>query len=242
MKHTNKRLLTLLLAAITLCSILTACGTKPAEAPYDYLVLVNKQNKLPDDWESVVVLEDAQNTLPDDVELNEDNDYLATDVFKVETETLKAFRALQEDCAKDGLTILLDSTYRSVARQEELWAEFAEEYGEDYCKKYVAVPGYSEHHTGLVIDICVIKDGKIINDNDEMIAERDLFSKIHAKLADHGFILRYLEGKDDITGYAYEPWHFRYVGSPEIAKEIMDKGLTLEEYLTLSTQAQNPDK
>ena len=104
------------------------------------------------------------------------------------------------------------------------------------------MPRYSEHHTGLVIDICVIKDGKIINDNDEMIAERDLFSEIHAKLADHGFILRYLEGKDDITGYAYEPWHFRYVGSPEIAKEIMDKGLTLEEYLTLSTQAQNPNK
>ena len=84
----------LLLAVISLCGILTACGTKPAEAPYDYLVLVNKQNKLPDDWESVVVLEDAQNTLPDDVELNEDNDYLATDVFKL---LLRCDQAL--DCA-----------------------------------------------------------------------------------------------------------------------------------------------
>ena len=247
MKHTNNRLLSLLLAAVCLCGLLTACTEKPQETPgeeakYDYLVLVNKQNKLPDDWESVVVLEDAQNTLPEGIELNENNDYLATDVFKVETKTLEAFRALQEDCANDGITILLDSTYRSVARQEELWAEFAEKYGEDYCKQYVAVPGYSEHHTGLVIDICVIKDGKIINDNDEMIAERELFAKIHEKLADHGFILRYLEGKDDSTGYAYEPWHFRFVGSPEIAKEIMDKGLTLEEYLTLSTQAQNPNK
>ncbi|MBQ7598000.1 MAG: M15 family metallopeptidase [Clostridia bacterium] len=246
MKHRNARVLSLLLAVVCLCGLFTGCTAKPQEAneeaKYDYLVLVNKQSKLPDDWESVVVLEDAQNTLPEDIALNEDNDYLATDVFKVETKALEAFRALQEDCAKDGITILLDSTYRSVARQQELWAEFAEEYGEDYCKKYVAVPGYSEHHTGLAIDICVIKDGRIINDNDEMIAERELFAKIHEKLADHGFILRYPEGRDDSTGYSYEPWHFRYVGSAEIAKEIMERGLTLEEYLTLSTQAQNPNK
>ena len=65
---------------------------------------------------------------------------------------------------------------------------------------------------------------------------RELFSQIHAKLADYGFILRYLEGRDDITGYAYEPWHLRYVGSPTVAHEIMDQGLTLEDYLTGSTQ------
>lgn len=234
MKQTNKKRIALLLAAVCLCGLLAACGTKPEEAAaYDYLVLVNKENKLPDDWESVVQLEDAQNTLPDDVELNENNDYLATDVFKVEKKTLEAFRALQADLAGDGITILLDSTYRSVARQEELWAEFEKEYGIDYVKQYVAVPGYSEHHTGLVIDICVIKDGKIINDNDEMIAERDLFAKIHAKLADYGFILRYQEGKEDITGYSYEPWHFRYVGV-DAAKEMAEKGLTLEEYLAQS--------
>ncbi len=93
------------------------------------------------------------------------------------------------------------------------------------------MPGYSEHHTGLAIDICVVKDGVIINDNDDMIAEKELFAKIHEKLADHGFILRFPEGKDDITGYAYEPWHFRYVDSPEIAKEITEKGITFEEYM-----------
>ena len=63
-----------------------------------------------------------------------------------------------------------------------------------------------------------------------MIAERDLFARIHAKLADYGFILRYLENKDDVTGYSYEPWHFRYVGT-DAAKVIVEKGLTLEEYL-----------
>ncbi len=228
-----KKSVSVILIVLCICSLLCSCGSKKDEAAkYDYLVLVNKENKLPDNWESVVELEDAKNTIPESIELNEDNDYLATDVFKVEKKTLEAFRELQKALEKDGITILLDSTYRSVARQEELWAEFEKEYGIDYCKKYVAVPGYSEHHTGLVIDICVIKDGVIINNNDKMIAERELFSKIHAKLADYGFILRYLEGKDDITGYSYEPWHFRYVGV-DAAKEISSKGLTLEEYLTL---------
>ena len=64
-----------------------------------------------------------------------------------------------------------------------------------------------------------------------MIAEREIFSQIHPKLAKYGFILRYLEGKDEITGYGYEPWHFRYINDKDVAKEIMDKGLTLEEYL-----------
>ena len=201
------------------------------ESEVDYLVLVNKQNKLPDDWESTIVLEDAQNTIPEGVELNEDNDYLATDVFKVESKALEAFRSLQADLEAEGVIILLDSTYRSVAQQEELWAEFEEKYGLEYTQNTVAVPGTSEHHTGLAIDVCVIKDGIVINENDDMIAEREIFSKIHVKLADYGFILRFPEDGKDITGYDYEPWHFRYVDSTEIAHEIMDNGLTLEEYL-----------
>ena len=201
-----------------------------AQPAYDYLVLVNKQTKLPDDWEAVVELEDATNSVPEDVELNEDNEYVATDVFKVEKKALEAFRALQADLEKDGIIILLDSTYRSVARQEELWKEFEEEYGLEYCQKYVAVPGYSEHHTGLAIDVCLLKDGVIINDNDQMIAEKEIFGQIHARLADFGFILRYPEGKEDITGYGFEPWHFRYVGV-DAAKEITQAGVTLDEYL-----------
>lgn len=201
------------------------------ESAVDYLVLVNKQNKLPEGWEDEIVLEDAQNTIPEGVELNEDNDYLATDVFKVETKALEAFRALQADLEAKGIIILLDSTYRSVARQEELWAEFEEKYGLEYTQNTVAVPGTSEHHTGLAIDVCIVKDGVVINENDDMIAEREIFAKIHEKLADYGFILRFPEGGKDITGYDYEPWHFRYVDSAEIAHEIMDNSLTLEEYL-----------
>ena len=192
--------------------------TETEAAPaYDYLVLVNKQHKLPDNWEDVVQLEDSVNRYGE--------------TYTVEKTALAAFCELQKDLLdNDGIIIELDSTYRSVKRQQEIWDEFEAEKGLEYAQKYVAVPGYSEHHTGLAIDICIEKDGVRIDDNDDMIAEKEIFAKIHAKLADHGFILRYLEGRDDITGYAYEPWHFRYVGV-DAAKEIMSKGITLEEYL-----------
>ena len=131
---------------------------------------------------------------------------------------------------EEGIDIELDSTYRSVKAQEELWEEFEQIYGRDYCEKYVAVPGFSEHHTGLAIDVCLIKDGKVIDDNDEMIAEKEIFAKVHSYLADYGFILRYMEGKESITGYSYEPWHIRYVGK-QVAKEIKRRNITLEEYL-----------
>ena len=123
--------------------------------------------------------------------------------------------------------------YRSVNRQQRLWDKWSETKGKDYVKKYVAVPGYSEHHTGLAIDLDLIKDGKLIDENDDLFAEKDIFLTIHNMLAKYGFILRYPNGKENITGYSYEPWHIRYVGSPQIASEIFTKNLTLEEYLIL---------
>ena len=183
---------------------------------FDYLVLVNKTEKLPDDYESKVQLITVKNSFGKE--------------FQIEKETYKHFVKLRKEMLKEGIQIELDSIYRSVARQEEIVEEFTEKYGTDYVKKYVAVPGFSEHHTGLAVDICLVVDGKIIDDNDEMIAQKEIFSKINQKLADNGFILRYLQGKEDITGYAYEPWHFRYVGV-KAAKEIVSNNLTLEEYL-----------
>ena len=191
--------------------------TEQAKAAYDYMVLVNKTHKLPDDWESKVVLKEATNRYGE--------------TYKVEEKALEQFEKLQKECADEGIYIELDSTTRSVAEQQKLWDDWTVEKGEDYVKKYVAVPGYSEHHTGLAIDVCLDKDGKRIDDNDDMIAEKEIFAKVHAKLAKYGFILRYLEGKDAETGYSYEPWHFRYINDPTIAKAIMDKGITLEAYL-----------
>ena len=185
---------------------------------FDYLVLVNKVEKLPDNYESNVQLIDVKNSFGKE--------------FKIEKVTYEHFVKLRDDLLKnEGIQIALDSIYRSVARQKEIVAEFTEKYGEDYVKKYVAVPGFSEHHTGLAVDICLVVDGKVIDDNDEMIAQKEIFSKIHKKLPDYGFILRYLPGKENVTGYAYEPWHFRYVGE-KAAREIYIKHLTLEEYLS----------
>lgn len=214
----KKSMTILLFIAFFVAIFATACNSK-TDDKYDYLVLVNKYSQLPDDWEKNVELVDAKNAWDEDI--------------KIEKETYESYKKLKEDLEKNGITIELDSVYRSVKAQQELWDDWSNdpEKGLEYVKKYVAVPGYSEHHTGLAVDICLKKNGKLISDNDEMIAEKDIFSKIHAKLADYGFILRYLNGKDDITGYAYEPWHLRYVGSKEIAKDIMDKNLTFEEYL-----------
>ena len=181
-----------------------------------YLTLVNKENKLPDDWTDKVDLINARNSNGRQ--------------FQVEVVALQHFEALREKLFEQGIDIELDSTYRSVQRQEELWEEFKRMYGEEYCKKYVAVPGFSEHHTGLAIDVCLIKDGRIIDDNDEMISEVETFSKVHEKLADYGFILRYPKGKEDITGYMYEEWHYRYVGK-EIAKYLYENDITYDEYV-----------
>ena len=199
---------------------ITGCGkkeeTKTVEKKMDYLILVNKQNKLPEDWEDIVKLETVKDIWGDDTQ--------------VEKEALMQFFKLKQELASEEVFIELDSAYRSVKRQEELWKEFEKEYGLEYTQKTVAVPGTSEHHTGLAIDVCIRKDGKLIYENEKMVKEKKIWSKVHAKLADYGFILRFPEGKDNITGYSYEPWHFRYVGSPEIAKEITSKGLTFEEY------------
>ena len=109
-------------------------------------------------------------------------------------------------------------------------------------KQYVAVPGFSEHHTGLALDLYLIIDGKDVVLNEDMVQYPEIWEKIHAKLADHGFILRYLEGKEDITGYSYEPWHIRYIDDPAVAKEIMDEGITLEEYLGVAEEAKAANK
>ena len=193
-------------------------GQEAAEIEQDiYLTLVNKTHALPDNWEDKIELLDMKNAYDEDI--------------RVEKGSYEAFLALRDALLKEGVDIELDSCYRSVERQKELWAEFEEEYGLDYCKQYVAVPGYSEHHTGFAVDVCLIKDGELIYENDAMMKEKEIWQKVHEKMPEYGFILRYLEGKEDITGYSYEPWHMRYVGDPEIAKEITEKGLTLEEYL-----------
>lgn len=177
-------------------------------------LLVNKTHKLPDDYESTVSLVTVKNCFGKK--------------FQVERETYEHFLELREDLLKSGIQIELESAYRSVARQRRLIEELRAKEGEEYVKSFAAAPGYSEHHTGLAIDATIVVNGSSVAD--EYGTQETLYQKMHRKLADHGFILRYPPGKSGVTGYDYESWHIRYVGK-ETARKIFLQGLTLEEYL-----------
>jgi D-alanyl-D-alanine carboxypeptidase len=183
----------------------------------DYMALVNKTHALPENWEENLETVHFTNTVGDDVE--------------VEKKAYDAYLALKADLQAEGISVDLDSARRSVADQQRIMDEFTAEKGADYAAKTVAKPGYSEHHTGLALDLYLIIDGKDITENDDMIEYPEVWAKIHEKLADYGFILRYLEGREHITGYGYEPWHIRYIDDSDAAKEIMSKDTTFEEYL-----------
>jgi len=183
----------------------------------DYMALVNKTHPLPDGWEDKLETAHMTNSVGDDVE--------------VEKKAYDAYLKLKAALEEEGIHVDLDSARRSVAAQQKIMDDFTEKYGAEYAAKTVAKPGYSEHHTGLALDLYLIIDGKDIVENEDMIQYPEIWAKIHEKLADYGFILRYLEDKEYITGYGYEPWHIRYIDNAEKAAEITGKGLTLEEYL-----------
>ena len=186
--------------------------------PYaiDYLILVNPFHKIPEDYFS-------------GLELVEVRGYDG-EVFLVEKEAARQFCKLQKAAAEIGIEILLSSAYRSVEKQRAIKEEFTKEYGEDYAERFVAAPGYSEHHTGLALDFVAKIGDKWLIENREIIERAGELQPIYDILPKYGFILRYLKGKEKITGYPAEPWHIRYVGDPDIAEQITEQGATLEEY------------
>lgn len=150
--------------------------------------------------------------------------------FFLEAETYSAFLALKQALGDSGLPMDPISGYRRPARQQEIWDDFLREYGEDYTTSHVAKPGCSEHETGLAVDVVLYdRDGSAISD-DYAPEYEIMFPRLH----EYGFILRYPKGREAVTGYAYEPWHIRYVGV-RAAEEIYRNHWTLEEY----AEAQN---
>ncbi len=184
----------------------------------DYLVLVNKTHPISVDYAKSLDLVTVDTVYDDET-------------AEIEKATYGAYLSLKSALEKQGIEIGIDSAYRSVEYQEQIMLDFTEKYGEEYARNTVAVPGTSEHHTGLAIDIVPKVNGEWKWENEDMMQLPELFSRIHKELPNHGFILRFLKGKEKITGYSYEPWHIRYVGSVEVAQEITDSGLVLEEYL-----------
>ena len=182
----------------------------------NYCLLVNKNNKMKDEFLNYFNILSVKN------ELNEN--------IKIEEETYKHFLKLKEYLKTIDINIGIDDSYRSIETQQLIQDEYLIKYGEEFTKRYVAVPGESEHHTGLAIDIMLNIDGDFVRDDDKLFAYENVFKKIHNVLYKYGFILRYPENKENITGYYYEPWHIRYVGL-EVSKTIYDNNITLEEYL-----------
>lgn len=141
-----------------------------------------------------------------------------------------AFDELAAGALVDGFNLTAFSTYRSFEYQTDLYQRYVDRDGAKEADRYSARPGYSEHQTGLAFDI-----GEVNGQQDwasSRFGETEAGQWIAENAHLYGFIMRYPEGKEHITGYMHEAWHFRYVGK-EIATEIYKKKITLEEYLEL---------
>lgn len=151
---------------------------------------------------------------------------LSNKTIELREEAAENAEMLFEKAKEEGIYLMAVAGYRTYDFQEMLYNNEVSMNGKEYADKYVARPGYSEHHTGLVIDLMSADDVSLTEDFDQTVE----FRWLQENMSDYGFILRYPKGKEHITGYNYEPWHIRYVGV-DIAKEIEESGLTLEEYL-----------
>ena len=185
----------------------------------DYTIIVNKEHSLPKDY------------VPFDlVEINEptavkiDPSY----INRLSRVAYDAFKMMQKEAKFKGFDIFIDSSYRSYEYQQKVLENCVKIDGLEHANKFVAKPGTSEHQTGLAIDICIRRNNQIL----EVTSKDDPEIKwlIHNSYK-YGYILRYPKGKESITGYEYEHWHYRYVGK-EVAKIIYKNKITLEEYIS----------
>lgn len=179
-----------------------------ASTKTDLLILVNKDNKLPSDYKINLT------TIGD---------------VKVSSALVNDLREMRDAAEKDSVTLYIDNAYRTSAEQEQTFKDTVSEYNQraqtetnkQRANNAAALPGYSEHETGLAIDFSFEGNAK---------RQADMWSWLSENAYKYGFILRYPDGKRPITGYKYEPWHYRYVGKVH-ARTIFERGLTLEEYI-----------
>lgn len=171
------------------------------------ILLVNAENPLPDDYRSENLI-NLYNQKHKHFQLAKADIEVCRIVFD-------AMESMFSAAEKDGVDgFIITSGYRSHDQQKEVFANSPD--------GIAAQPGTSEHETGLAFDVTAYG-----NENFELTPQFEWLSK---HCSEYGFILRYPKGSESITGYSYEPWHYRYVGTP-YAKEIMDAGITLEEYM-----------
>jgi LAS superfamily LD-carboxypeptidase LdcB len=146
---------------------------------------------------------------------------------KLIREAAEAFKKLASDAQDAGYTIVGISGYRSYQTQATLYQRYVNKDGWKVADNYSARAGHSEHQTGLAIDVAS-------NDPNILTFEQSrAFGWMFEHAHEYGFILRYPSGKEQITGYQYEPWHYRYVGI-EVANDIKKSGMTFDEYAAVS--------
>lgn len=142
------------------------------------------------------------------------------------SETQNAFYRLQTAAANAGYSLWITSGYRSYYDQQTLYNNYVWRDGQAAADRYSARPGHSEHQTGLAIDVNYAGQAFVGTPESYWLA---------ANCAEYGFIIRYPDGKEGITGFKYEPWHIRYVGR-DLALALTNSGLTLEEYFGITSQ------
>ncbi|MGN1105196.1 MAG: D-alanyl-D-alanine carboxypeptidase family protein [Huintestinicola sp.] len=144
----------------------------------------------------------------------------------VDPDAQAAFDKMQSAAAAEGLNIYISSGYRSYDYQAGLYERYVERSGKSEADRYSARPGHSEHQTGLAFDLNTI---------DITFADTAEYDWLKVHCAEYGFIIRYPENGESVTGYMYEPWHIRYLGKGT-AQKVCDSGLTLEEYLGIDSK------
>lgn len=255
-KHLYHRAVSAAVAGVLLCTALVGCSPEflndgietegsgmPGETypysvdmdPYedavyttdeDYLLLANKESVLGEDY------------APDQLLSMDSRLTLYGKSIQLEAKAAKAAELLIRELHINGYTdIYITSGYRTYAYQQSLFNQYVTEERakhpawtqaqiEAEVLTYSAKPGTSEHQTGLCMDL--ISDQNVVLD--ETFANNPAYAWLCENAHHFGFILRYPDDKTDITGYSYEPWHYRFVGL-KAATEIHTRGITLEEYL-----------
>lgn len=189
--------------------------TSRQAADNELLTLVNPWNKVPESWQV------------DPVELSNG--------LQIDRRCYDALQEMMDACRAAGHEPLICSAYRTQETQQDLFDNKVSELeskGESHDEAVqeagtvVAVPGTSEHQLGLAVDVVDINNQNLTEEQEKTPTQKWLMANSWR----YGFIHRYPNGKSDITGIIYEPWHYRYVGK-DVAQEIFNKGITLEEYL-----------
>ncbi len=196
-----------------------ADGQKEVTNADDVLVVANKERNLPKGYKPKdLVIPDVPFPFEEDLEKK-----------MMRKEAAEALETMFKQAKQEKVNLFAQSGYRSFERQKEIFASNTKRLGGlENANKVSAQPGQSEHQTGLSMDVTSVDvQFGLVVEFEDTIEGKWVEENAHK----FGFIIRYEKGKENITGYDYEPWHIRYVGK-EHAQIIKKKNITLEEYLT----------